>query len=181
MNHIDPNAIIAAYALICTGMQTLIFLFGGLFAILQLRETRKAYLLGAFWSIFSELDSDKMMAAREYVYANRELYLSLEGNDENYTGLLKERRTNAELVSSSFSRVGYLVSQDLIPQKVILDGYHLMVTRCWSILEPYIKAVREERNNTGYQYFFEDLAKRAYSDYPTSREVETYTSPPHER
>ncbi len=179
---IDANTIIAFFTAVSCfimSVQTCTLLISLIFVAQQIEVARKEQRLGAVWEIFSQLDSDKIMAAREFVYDNREAYLSLEGHDEKYKKLTKEARTNAELVSSSFSRVGYAVSHDLIPENIILDGYRFMVTRCWHILGPYNRAVRFERKNDYYQKFFEELAQRACLHYHMTEEERTYTVAPH--
>ena len=108
-----PDIILNTITLLCVCCQTLILFLGACFAIVQIMGARNEQRLGVVWEIFSQLDSKEMIAAREFVYAHKELYLSLEGNDEKFKGLEKEERRNAELVSSSFSRVGYVVSQNL--------------------------------------------------------------------
>jgi len=63
--------------------------------------------------------------------------------------------------------VGYLVKHGLIPKHTILDGYSMIIARCWIILENFIQAERNKRQEDGYQKYFEYLAELVFGKNPT--------------
>ena len=68
-------------------------------------------------------------------------------------------------VGNTFNRVGYLVFLKLIPEEVILKGYGMVVARSWIVLEPFVYALREERHEAAFMYYFEYLANRCFKTY----------------
>jgi hypothetical protein len=158
--------------LFCLSLQTLLLCGTLLYARGQINAARNEQRLGAMWEIFNELDFSGAREARKFVYDHRELYKSLEGNNvEKFTELSKEAHANAERVSNSFDRIGYVVSLHLIPEELILKGYYIMIGKCWFILRPYIKIARRQRRKRDFQVYFQSLGEAVFSKYSPEEEI----------
>lgn len=143
-----------------------------LYAWLQIRAIRQEMLLSAMWEIFRELDSDETRSARRFVYRNRTKYKVLTDSDpEKFAQLPDEVRNNAYRVSNTLDRIGYVVHQGLIPPKLLLDGYHPIIARCWLVLEPFVYCVRAIRKQENYQQYFEYLASESFAHYISREEA----------
>ncbi len=143
-----------------------------LYAWQQIKAIRQEISLGAVWNIFSELSSEQAQRSRKYVYQNREIFAALnEPDGTKLEDLSEEARQHAEKVSNSLDRIGYVVFEKLIPETVVLNGYHNIVARSWIVLEPYIKRVRENRDEATYQHHFEYLAQRTFQRYTTVKDA----------
>ena len=133
-----------------------------LYARHQIGAMGREQRLGAIWQIYKELDSSDTQQARRYVYRNRAIYQALAKTGEAKLGELpEEARRNAERVSSTFDRIGYVIDKELIPADLVLDGYSHIIARCWTALEPFVQSVRAYRGEKDYQQYFEDLGQRA--------------------
>ena len=133
-----------------------------LYAWQQIRAIRQEQLLGAIWEIYQELDSSETRQARRYVYCNRAVYQTLAKTGESkLSELPEEARRNAEWVSSTFDRVGYVIHKKLIPPSFVLDAYSHIIARCWIALEPFVQSVRVYRREKDYQQYFERLGRDA--------------------
>ncbi|MGA9351049.1 MAG: hypothetical protein WBW48_19905 [Anaerolineae bacterium] len=133
-----------------------------LYAWQQIRAMRQEQLLGAIWQIYQELDSSETRQARRYVYCNRAMYQTLAKTGEStLSELPEEARRNAERVSSTFDRIGYVIHKELIPADLVLDGYSHIIARCWTALEPFVQSVRVYRREKDYQRYFECLGSAA--------------------
>lgn len=143
-----------------------------IYAWRQLRAMRHEQLLGAVWEIFRELDAPEKHEARIFVYQNAVLFKELDRNPhENISKLPEDAERLANVVSSSFDRVGYVVNRGLIPLSLILENFHPSIARSWVALEPYIKALRNNRYHPEHEQYFELLGIEALSHYISREEV----------
>jgi len=138
----------------------------------QLRAMRHEQLLGAVWEIFRELDAPEKHEARNSVYRHAALFKDLDHNPQATLAKLPEEAERlANVVSSSFDRVGYVVNRGLIPLSLILEGFHPSIARSWVALEPYIKALRKTRYHPKHEQYFEFLGTEALARYISREQV----------
>lgn len=138
----------------------------------QLRAMRYERLLGAVWEIFRELDAPEKHEARNFVYRHTALFKELyHDHQENLSKLPEEAERLANVVSSSFDRVGYVVNRGLVPLSLILEGFHPSIARSWVALEPYIKALRKARYHPKHEQYFEFLGTEALARYISREDV----------
>lgn len=103
-------------------------------------------------AIFKEMQALNLTDARRYIYEN--VPENIEGieNSKLWAHLQK-----IEIAIINLDRVGYLVHQDHIDAKMIMETYWPSIWRCWKKTESFIKWLREQRNERHAYRQFEYL------------------------
>lgn len=117
--------------------------------LILLTKTRKFEMI---LTIFRELKTKDFMAKRRYIYDN--IPENIDGIDDNR---LKKYLIRVETALTAFDRVGYLLRENHIDAKPIMDNYWASVWRCWKKTKNIIIWARQKREQEDYFINFEHL------------------------
>jgi hypothetical protein len=135
--------------------------------------------------VFERLDSSEIRAARHFVYSidtalnNGKLEDLPPLNKDNFAfqkehwmllgspgfalgtpaerTLWQEHKDNAERVARALDQLGYLVREGIVPLNVVARFYTYPTLKCWYKLSPYVRAIRETREQFGHMWEWENL------------------------
>lgn len=167
----------AIVAVLIQLFETLVVIFAVWYTWQQVKAMRHDVQLGAVWDIFKEMDNDEMRFSRGYVYKNRLLYKNFENKKINSKGIPKKAWKHAQRVSTTLDHLGYMVNKGLVPKNLIWDGYRYIIARNWIVLEPFIKFIRQERQQYSYQAYFEELAIEIFRNHIKREEIQFTDEP----
>jgi hypothetical protein len=134
-------------------LSTLVNLVTVIILFITIREMRKATYATAFKTVYDILQVDEIRAARGTVL--REL------GKKPFEAWTETERQTAEKVGSSFDTVGIMVSQNYVPENLVLDHWGTKLRQTWPILEPLIKFRREREDSPELWDDYERLALKA--------------------
>lgn len=134
------------------GVYVILLAIGVMIAWYQLFLLRKTRKLEIVLTIFRELKTKDFMAKRRYIYDN--IPENINGMDDNQ---LKKYLMRVETALTAFDRVGYLLRENHIDAKPIMDNYWASVWRCWKKSKNIIIWARQKREQEDYFINFEYL------------------------
>jgi hypothetical protein len=127
----------------------------GFFAYRELSEISSSRHLEVADKLFEELNSQKNIDARRWVYQN----LS-EDPEERIKTVSPEGQAAIKQVLNSLDHVAFLTQSGWIPDEIIMPWMHPMIAKSWDKLEAYVIYERERRNEPYYYEHAANLAKR---------------------
>ena len=150
----------AAFAQI---VQVFVVLYALYYAKGQVEEAGRARKLQATRELLNEIGSDDIRDARHHVLRE------MSANEDIDLSGLADRDLQARRVAVAYDRVGYMVSQHLIPEDALFYFQRDEIDALWKRLEPYIIKVRNNPARRNYCRHFEELATQWL---PTMRKKE---------
>ena len=134
--------------------QSLILLASAIYAWRAIREAKTARDLQAARELFNELGSDPVREARRVV-------LETIGDGASIDALTDEQIQDAKRVAVALDRVGYMVSQKLVPDHPFFVWQRDEIEKLWIKLKPIVTHVRGDASGRPhYCEHFELLATR---------------------
>ena len=145
----------------------------------QAEASTKEHLSNIHLAVFERLDAKEIRSARHYVYAMDQI-VDAEGKwrerkpeemDElafrteswlaqESGGAKSDGKGKAEIVARALDQLGYLVREGIVPVNVVARFYTFPTLRCWYQLCPYVYAIRDERDQLGHMWEWENLVER---------------------
>ena len=134
-----------------TIVQFIVVVIALLYARRQQREVMRSRNLNATKQMLDEIGNPTLRKARAYVLDHLELPDDLSSVREEDLDLIRS-------VAVAYDRVGYLVRQDLIPQKALFDFQRDEIEQLWEKIGPVVEQFRKNRGRPNYCKRFEYLA-----------------------
>jgi len=153
-------------------VQTVAVLAALIYGWQEIKHARQESRLDSLWNIHSELSAEPQRQARRSVYKHRQMFASLPDKPEELYNIPEDVLSSAHSVGNTFNRIGYMVHLGLIPGEIILGGYATIIARSWIVLEPFVRVVRTERLEPGFQSYFESLAALAFKESVTPEDIQ---------
>jgi hypothetical protein len=130
-------------------------MFATVFILLQLRHMDQHRDLEISMKLFEWVETDRLRKALRWV--------EKEFQFEDYEKYKAEVETNLEIseypyeVEAFFEEVGFLVNKKFVDIDVIVDRLGAYIVSNWKKLEPWILAVRKEREDRTFGEHFQRL------------------------
>jgi hypothetical protein len=141
----------AAIAAIAAAAQTVILASAAYYALIQVREVRRARLLDILISLRHDIDSPEALQNR-YVLFN-------ELPDDLTSSLSAEQDRVVDRVVIEYENIGSLVVNGFIDFNLMANLYGNSTERSWKRAEPWVQKERIRRNGAPYAPNFEKFAK----------------------
>jgi hypothetical protein len=132
-----------------------------LFVIIQLRHMDKHRDLEISMKLFEWAETDRLRKAFRWV--EKDFHFE---NLDKYKAEVEENFEVSDYpyqVEAFFEEVGFLVNKSLVDIDVIVDRLGSYIISNWKILQPWITAIRKERNDRTFGEHFEELHKKTLS------------------
>lgn len=132
-----------------------------LFVIIQLRHMDKHRDLEISMKLFEWAETDRLRKAFRWV--EKDFHF------EDFDKYKAEVEENFEVsdypyqVEAFFEEVGFLVNKSLVDIDVIVDRLGSYIVSNWKKLQPWITAIRKERDDRTFGEHFEELHKKTLS------------------
>jgi len=110
----------------------------------QMHEMRRSATAQHILSLLSFIESDEIRAALNLVYTT--LYKI------PFTEWTEDQQKAAAKLCSSFSTAGTILQSGLVPLEPLITGWESSLTRCYQVLEPYVREMQKPEN-AGPQYW----------------------------
>lgn len=133
----------------------------------QLREANKSRQAEAFFRLIDFLQSEEIRQAREHL---------LNLKKPQFVDWTKDDIAISERVCNSYNRIGLMISEGMIPARIVLPRWHFSIQACWVAAQPMVAEYRATRSGDWWNDF-ERLYKRARESYPKDMEVIVVTPP----
>jgi len=175
-------AAIAAFCGIAVNITLTIIII--IVAVKQKRVSETSNVLTAF----KHLQETAVRDARKIMITevlNRNLHL-------NYTQWTDRERNAAALVSSSYSNIGILLMNDVLPKEIFVQHWMASIIKCYKACEPYIKDKQQdegfgENYNSEFVWLYRQAVARqeehsspsqspTVTEQPINRSTDTHTS-----
>jgi hypothetical protein len=138
-----------ALSAISTLVGSVVVTAAAIFAVAQLRETRRSTLAQALIRTFDEIYSPEARNSRAAIYAQAPL-ADMEMPDAGLARQLDE-------ALAPLDRLQVMIDLGLLPSEIVLDCYGVMIVRLWRSSEAFVTA---ERMRRGPKY--RERAERLY-------------------
>ena len=135
-------------------VQLLVVLYALYYAWGQVAEAGRARKLQATRELLNEIGSEDIRKARHHVLDE------MSSDDVLDLSQIEDKNWQARKVAVAYDRVGYMVSQRLIPEDALFYFQRDEIQALWMKLEPYIVKVRTNPTRRNYCAHFEELATR---------------------
>ena len=147
----DPNTTFNMITSIAAVITVAIALFGLIFAVVQVREAKKARILDAYLTFEHRLNDQR--EERNSFY---------EANLDDPTKVTQEDRYTLESVCVTFDILGVLVREEIMYRPLIFKPFYDVIIKSWKKANKYIQFERAEYRKTRvYMLDFEYLYKEA--------------------
>jgi len=154
INWIAISGIFTALGSCATALYTIVFIATLIYLKREIHEMRLATYASAYKAIVEILQTEEVLAAREYIF-NKLI-------DKPFKSWSKKNKREAEKVCRSYDAVGQMVRHEFLPKEYIVDSWGNSLRRCWPILSPLVLSYREQWNSAEVWDDFEWLANEAY-------------------
>jgi hypothetical protein len=141
-------AVVGAAAAAVQGIAVVIAL---IYAFRQIRESTHSRRATIALYLLDRLSDQDRMLRRRRLY--RKIARRIEQPSEKDERLLSQ-------ISNEYEAIGFIVSQGLVDEGLVLALHYGSVTRAWNVMKPWIVTQRKNRG-TVYARFFENLKDRA--------------------
>lgn len=131
------------------------FAGGGYIAFTEIAEASKSRYIDVADRLFSELNSERNIIARRWIYRNL-----VPDPAEGIENLDEQGREFIKLVLNTLDKVSFLTQSGWIPEELIMPWLHPMIRKSWSKLGPYVYFERERRNEPYYYKYAEEIGNR---------------------
>ena len=144
----DDAAIISAIGVI----------LGVVFVVIQLRHMEMHRYLDISMKLFEWAESDRLRKAfrwieNEFQFQDYDKYKAQEATDSEASDYPHE-------VTAFFEQIGFLVEKRFVDLDIIDDRLGSHIVSSWKTLEPWIMAVRKEKENNEFGRHFQRLYER---------------------
>ncbi len=140
------------WAAFATVVQLIVVVLALLYAKRQLREVMRSRNLDATKQLLNEIGAPDLRMARTYVLDRSEPI------SRDLSNVSKEELDIIRSVAVAYDRVGYMIKQDLIPEKALFDFQREEIEQLWQKIEPVILYFQQDRGRPNYCRHFKDLA-----------------------
>jgi hypothetical protein len=133
-----------------------------IFAVVQLRHAEKHRNVDVSMKLFEWAENERLRRAfkwidRDFHFNNYEEYKVLEGSNVEASEYPFE-------VTAFFEQIGFLVEKKFVDFDVIHDRLGKLTVANWQKLEPWILALRKEKNDPAFGEHFQRLYERTVRD-----------------
>ena len=118
----------------------------------QLQEMARSRNLDAVRQLLDQIGTPDLRRARTDIFDRSEPIA------RDLSNVSKEELATIRSVAVAYDRVGYMIKQDLIPEKALFDSQRDEIGQLWQKIEPVIQHFRQDRGRPNYCKHFEDLA-----------------------
>ena len=139
-------------------ISTIGVILGTVFVVVQLRHMEMHRNLEISMKLFEWAEGNRLRKAfrwveNEFQFQDYESYKAQEANDH-------EANDHPHEVAAFFEQVGFMVEKKFVDIDVIADRLGSHITSNWRKLEPWIMALRKERQDNSFGRHFQNLYEK---------------------
>jgi len=120
----------------------------------QLREVTRSRSLTATMQLLHEIGTPDLRKARTYVLER------LKPISHDLSNVSEEELDMIRSIAVAYDRVGVMVEQHFISEKVLFDFQQDEIEQTWQKIKPVIKHYQTDKGRPNYCRHFEDLATK---------------------